>query len=197
MRQGHAGTLAAALVAVTFWLSTAPPVAACSCLETAVDSYVGASEWSIFTGTALPRQDLSVPFVVDEWFQGARPAAAVVLYTGEERQADGAISADTCGRALTPGRWLVFAVARPDGRLDPGSCSLTASLDEPDGPERLAAVQAQLEGQPPPTIEPTTDANDPGSGPGDPRLLLYVAAPVAVGAALFAVLALVARRRTH
>ena len=132
-----------------------------------------------------------MPFVVAEWYQGPAPAARVVLYTGEMPQPDGTVMIDTCGRALAPGDWLVFAIRQDDGRYDPGSCTLTARLDQDDGQARLAEVRAALTGRPPPTPAPAPAT--PASGSADAWLL--VGAPLAIGAAALLFLALIARRR--
>jgi hypothetical protein len=179
-----------AVVAAAAWLGTAGPAAACSCIETTTADFVGDPTYAIFTGTALPKQDVSVPFVVSEWYQGPAPAAGVLLYTGEMREADGSVMFDTCGRELAPGGWLVFALRQDDGRYDPGSCSLTARLDEPEGQARLAEVRAVLTGIPPPTSEPAA-----ATGSGSAGSWLLVAAPLAIGAAALAIVAFIARRR--
>jgi hypothetical protein len=182
------------VLAVTAWLAAAAPAAACSCAPTTAADYVGRPGYAIFTGTALPLQDLSVPFVVDEWFQGGAPVPGVLLTTGQERMPDGAISADTCGRTLQPGPWLVFATRLHDGRYDPGGCTVTASLDDAAGQEMLAEVRARLAGQPPPTTAP----NLPSSDPPEARrsgIAAYIVAPIAIGALVFVVLVAVARRR--
>ncbi len=185
---------ATALLVLGGWLAAATPTAACSCLESTADDYIGERGYAIFSGTALAAQDLNVPFVVEEWFQGPDPAPGVLLTTGQERMPDGVISANTCGRTLAPGPWLVVATRTDDGRYDPGGCTVTTSLDEAPGQEVLAEVRARLAGQPPPTVEPALSPADP---PGaDPRgLASYVVAPIALGALVFVVLVAVARRR--
>ena len=178
------------------WLAVAGPAVACSCVETTTDDYVGDPSYAIFTGSALPKENASVPFVVDQWFQGAAPAPGLLLYTGEIPQADGVSMFDTCGRTLAPGAWLVFAARRDDGRYDPGGCTPTASLEEADGQARLAEVRAALTGVPPPTEAATPPRADaPDTPASDGPTLLFVAAPILIGGALFLLLVLGARRR--
>ena len=176
------------------WLAAATPAAACSCLESNAADYVGQPGYAIFSGTALAAQGLDVPFVVDEWFQGSGASPQVLLTTGQERMPDGAISADTCGRTLTPGRWLVFATRVDDGRYDPGGCTPTVDLGDADGVAALTTVRSRLAGQPPPTTEPQLPSAEPPGAPSS-GLLAYVAAPIALGALVFVVLVVVARRR--
>ena len=182
------------LLGLAAWFAAATPAAACSCLESTPDDYIGEPGYSIFTGSALAAQDLDVPFVVDEWFQGAEPVPGVLLTTGQERMPDGAISADTCGRTLQPGPWLVFATRLDDGRYDPGGCTVTANLHEAAGREMLAVVRARLAGQPPPTAAPELPTRDPADAPGS-GLEAYIVAPIALGALVFVVLVAVARRQ--
>ena len=191
MRLRRLVSLLPVVVAAAAWLGTAAPAAACSCMETTTEDFVGDPKFAIFTGTALPKQDVSVPFVISEWYQGPTPAAGVLLYTGETRRADGSTMIDTCGSALAPGDWLVFALRQDDGRYDPGSCTLTARLDEPEGRARLAEVRAALTGVSPPTSEPAPAT----PGPGSAGSWLLVAAPMAIGAAVLAIVAFIARRR--
>ena len=183
------------VLALAAWLAAAAPAAACSCAPTTAADYVGRPGYAIFTGTALPRQDVSVPFAVDEWFQGSGAAPAVMLATGEERHPDGGISSSSCGLSLSPGRWLVFATRGDDGRFDPGGCAITTSLDEAAGQELLAMVRARLAGQPPPTAAAEMPSEDPPDAPTPGALVPYVVGPVAIGALVFVVLVAVARRR--
>ncbi len=187
--------LTPAVLAIAAWLAATAPAAGCSCAPTTAADYVGRPGYAIFTGTALPRQDVSVPFAVDEWFQGSGAAPAVMLATGEERHPDGGISSNSCGLSLPPGRWLVFATRGEDGRFDPGGCAITTSLDEAAGQELLATVRARLAGQPPPTAAPEQPSGDAPDGPSSGVVVPYVVAPIAIGALVFVVLVAVARRR--
>lgn len=191
MRLRRLVSLAFMSIVAAAWLAAAGPAAACSCLETTTADFVGDDSYAIFTGTALPKQNVTVPFVVAEWYQGSAPAAGVLLYTGEMPDPGGGMAIDTCGRTLTPGDWIVFALRQEDGRYDPGSCTPTAPLDEADGQARLAEVRAALTARAPPTAEPApATTGSPSAGEW-----LLVLLPLAVGVAVLAAFAFVARRR--
>ena len=190
-------TVAAAVVAASLLLvANPPPARACSCVRFDRIEQYATDQNVILTGVVGETKPRGVSVAVDRWFWGVDPAIQVWL--AADSFGDGA----ACGTKppTRGGTYLWIAWRSPtDGDLRTGLCSPSWDLGTAEGQAQLAAVQQFFEGRapPPPTAEPTPEiaVPDPAADARDRAALTIGAVLLGGSAALFGVLALIARSR--
>lgn len=180
------------ILSSAIWLSAAGPAFACDCAGPQPMATYKSPDSVVFAGVAGQIDGRGVPVSVTTWYHGT--GAAPLVYLAKS----GFGNDGMCGTA-TPvaGTGWIWVAWIPEGGGDPQAslCLPSAQLGTADGNAMTADAKATFGGAPPPGANVETGAPGPNV-PADAAVPVLVAT-FAVGAALFAAVALLARRRSR
>ena len=169
------------------YLSTAAPVAACSCMAPEpMAAFAGDPDRAVFSGTVQAPEPNGTPVVVTRWFHGDG-AAGVVWIDGEWGQGGA-----SCETPLPPGgtEWI-FVAPRIEGKLAVNLCTPHAPVASDAGAAMLAEATTAFGAAEQPPEAPSEEAGSDAGGVLP--VALVVGGVAALG--LLAGLAIIARGR--
>ena len=187
-------------LALSAYLATAVPVAACDCMAMEpMKAYADQPSWTIFSGVVQAPEPNGVPVLVSRWFQGDGAGAIVWI------QGTWGTGGASCETPLPPAgsEWIFLASRRETGELDVNLCTPHAAVGTDAGAAMLADAIATFGdgGGAPHNEEPPAAPIEPGAG-GSPSALavfdpvVLVAGGGAAIAVVAAVLFALRRRQT-